>query len=421
MQKFLSRLLFVIFLLFKLSLVAQDSISKNGTVQTSVKVAKDCQPSDIFELIFKKPLLEQNEDKWFHIVVIPFLGYTPATDLQFGAGASCSLKTSIGSITNLSAANFQIYYTLKNQLVAQLRTDIYTYQNLWFLQGDWRMYIFQQPTYGLGTSHQQFTPLPTDPPNFQVDDQVNGKYHMKYNWFKFHEICSRKIAPGFYAGLGYHFDYHFDIKDEAFRAVSDTVYTTPHHSYCLKYGFNFDHYTSSGVSANFVYDTRDNIINSYKGVYINVNYRSNFTLLGSDEDGSKLWTEFRTYIGLSKKFPRHLLAFWTYGNFQTSGKIPYLDLMSNAFDQSNSSGRGYNQGRWRGQDFAYGEVEYRFPISQCSQILGGVIFANFTTASNRDQHIPLFGFIEPAGGNRTSGDGNERRPYQHLHRLRYRE
>ena len=105
-----------------------------------------------------------------------------------------------------------------------------------------------------------------------------------------------------------------------------------------------------------------------------------------------------TYIGLSKRFPRHLLAFWMFGSFVVGGKIPYLDLMATGFDQMNSSGRGYIQGRWRGENFVYGEVEYRFPISQCSKILGGVLFLNATTASNNATSIPLFGYIKPAAG-----------------------
>ena len=166
----------------------------------------------------------------------------------------------------------------------------------------------------------------------------------------------------------------------------------------LLHKFNPSQYTTSGISLNFAYDSRDNIINAYKGVYINVNYLSNFTFLGSNRNGSRLWTEFRTYIGLCAQVPRHVLAFWVYGCYKVSGDLPYLNLMSNGFDQMNSSGRGYAQGRWRGEDFMYGEVEYRFPISTCSRIVGGVLFANVATASSRDAHVPLFGFFKPGAG-----------------------
>ncbi|MEI8007304.1 MAG: BamA/TamA family outer membrane protein, partial [Bacteroidota bacterium] len=173
---------------------------------------------------------------------------------------------------------------------------------------------------------------------------------------------------------------------------------TPHYAYCQLHGFNPTGYVSSGLSLNFVYDTRDNLINPYKGYYVTVNYRVNQTWLGSTKDGSQLWVEFRTYVGLEKKMPRHLLAFWLYGGFQVSGEIPYFDLWATGFDQMNSSGRGYIQGRWRGENLVYGEMEYRFPISRCSQVLGGVIFTNVSTASSRDQGVPLFKFLRPAAG-----------------------
>jgi hypothetical protein len=96
--------------------------------------------------------------------------------------------------------------------------------------------------------------------------------------------------------------------------------------------------------------------------------------------------------------PRHLLAFWFFGDFRISGNMPYMNLMANGFDQSNSSGRGYTQGRWRGDDYVYGEVEYRFPISPCSKIVGGVLFANVSTASSRDNDVPLFGFLKAGCG-----------------------
>jgi outer membrane protein assembly factor BamA len=397
MPKFLCGVIFLLILVHG-TLLAQPPNPAHDSIAGPDSLQRNCQPKDLVELIWKKPFPSANEEKWFNIIVIPFLGYTPATGLQFGAGASWSLKTSLGTNTRLSAGTVQAYYTVKKQLVTQIKTNIYTYKNRWFLQGDWRLYLFQQPTYGLGTTSQEFAPLPSDPPEAKVDSECHGKYPMKYNWLKFHEIFSRKITSGLYLGLGYHLDYHFDIDDEKLDVDSGVILTTPHYSYCMKYGFDPDHYISSGISLNLVYDTRDNIINPYKGIYVNANYRTNFTWLGSNKNGSLLWTEFRGYISLSKRLPRHLLAFWTYESFQLSGAIPYLDLMSNAFDQNNSSGRGYSQGRWRGQDFAYAEMEYRFPISQCTRILGGVVFVNVTSASDRDRNIPLLGYLKPAGG-----------------------
>ena len=46
----------------------------------------------------------------------------------------------------------------------------------------------------------------------------------------------------------------------------------------------------------------------------------------------------------------------------------------------------------------YGEAEYRFPISPCTGILGGVLFANLTTANNPKQSLSLFESVKPGYG-----------------------
>ena len=154
----------------------------------------------------------------------------------------------------------------------------------------------------------------------------------------------------------------------------------------------------SGISLNVVYDTRDNLVNPYSGIFANANFRYNLTMLGSDQNSSSLWLEFRSYIGLSKQRPRHLVAFWVFGNFVTGGTVPYLDLFSLGDDQRARSGRGYLQGRYRGAEFVYGQAEYRFPISPCSQILGGVVFVNACSASNQFPGVRLFDYVKPAVG-----------------------
>ena len=37
----------------------------------------------------------------------------------------------------------------------------------------------------------------------------------------------------------------------------------------------------------------------------------------------------------------------------------------------------------------YGEVEYRFPIWPCSNIIGGVLFVNAVTTSNASRDVKL--------------------------------
>ncbi|MCX6283553.1 MAG: BamA/TamA family outer membrane protein [Bacteroidetes bacterium] len=365
----------------------------------SLKCDTCCQQKDLIDLFFKgdNPFYPK-KNKRFRFFAIPLIAYDPATSLQLGVGGSFSLQLGKPQDTKLSAGVASALYTLNQQFFIQYKGNIYFPHDKWFLQSDWRFYFFNLPTYTLGTNNQVAIP---EVPGYKaviVDPSLGGVYPMDYNWVRFHNVLCRRITPSVNVGLGYHLDIHYAILDDNLLITNDTLYNTPHYAYSILHGFNTGHYITSGLSANFVFDTRDDQVNAYRGVFVNVSYRYNATWLGSSRNSSTLWTEFRTYIPLSKRCPRHLLAFWLYGSFLVSGSLPYLDLMSISYDQMNSSGRGYAQGRYRGEDFVYGEAEYRFPISPHSHILGGVIFTNVTTASNRDMNIPLFGYFQPAAG-----------------------
>jgi hypothetical protein len=358
-----------------------------------------CPQKDLVDLFFKgnNPFRTKKPHR-FRAFGVPIIAFDPATSLQFGIGGSFSLQLGNPADTKISAGMTSILFTLKQQFFVQYKSNIFFPHNIWLLQSDWRYYLFNLPTYSLGTQDQTEIPSVPGYKTVIVDPSLGGTYLMDYNWLRFHNVLSHKVNKNIYCGIGYQFDYHFNIVDFGLHIKKDTLFNTPNYSYSALHGYNPAHYISSGLSANFVFDTRDDMVNAYHGVYINVNYQYNFSWLGSSVNGSELWTEFRTYIRLSKRCPRHLLAFWYYGSFVTTGSIPYLDLMSISYDQMNSSGRGYAQGRYRGEDFVYGEMEYRFPISPHSHILGGVLFTNVSTVSNRDMNIPLFGYFQPAAG-----------------------
>lgn len=89
-----------------------------------------------------------------------------------------------------------------------------------------------------------------------------------------------------------------------------------------------------------------------------------------------------TYWNPNKKLVRpHIIGFWTMGSLLMSGKQPYLEMPGIGWDMYNRTGRGYIQGRIRGENMWYGETEYRFPVSK-NGLLGGVAFFNLTTATN---------------------------------------
>lgn len=88
-----------------------------------------------------------------------------------------------------------------------------------------------------------------------------------------------------------------------------------------------------------------------------------------------------------------MIGIWSYGWFKTSEKVPYLDLPALGWDQFGRSGRAYTQGRFRGENLIYNEIEYRFPLQKKKETIGWVIFINGTTATGPTD-IPLFKYYD---------------------------
>jgi hypothetical protein len=405
-MKMLSRSVFLLFALtFQATVGVAGSLAFNRTYNESgdtgtVVSEKQCEQKAIGDL-FRKKEKAPKPPKKILALVLPNISSNPSNGFLLGVGGSFGWYMGPKATTKVSSAPFTVAVTSKDQLITFVKHNIYTKENKLFLQGDWKFYIYSQPTYGLGTNAPDTVNLPSD---FTWDGEGGSvdslAFPMKYNYVKLHEIVNKQIVGEFYGGIGYHLDYYYAINDEKYIPKTDSTpeLNTPHHYYSVTNDFSTTNYTLSGVSLNFIYDTRDNQICPYSGIYANLNYRVNPTFLGSSKSSSTLWLEFRTYFGLSKKTPRHLIGFWAFGDFLVSGKMPYLTMPYLGEDQRARSGRGYTNGRYRGDHMVYGEVEYRFPIWPCSHIIGGVLFANATTTSNENRGVKLFQYVKPAVG-----------------------
>ena len=330
------------------------------------------------------------------LILVPIIGSNPAQGFSIGAGGQYAFRRKEeGSLYSLMSASVTV--TTKKQLIVQIKNNVYTKNNKFFLSGDWRFLVYSQPTYGLSTRAPDGSIL-------DYQNVINGiQVHddslvqpMQFNHVRFYQTVSMNLAKSVYVGIGYHLDYHFNIIDQKLDTATHAL--TSHYIYSKHYGFNPHEYLLSGLSINFVADTRDNMINPYKGFFANVNYKFYPAFLGNAKTANSLLLEWRSFHGLSARNPRHLIGFWLLGAFSPVGDLPYLDLPALGYDQRGRSGRGYTQGRYRGPDLLYGETEYRFPISQCGGVLGGVVFVNATTANSPDKRIKLFDYIEPAYG-----------------------
>jgi hypothetical protein len=371
------------------------------SAQDSIRIQSDasCPERDITDVIreaLKKPPKAKASGDG-SLLLLPVIGSNPATGFMLGVGGQYAFK--MPKSTQYSLIMGSVQYTTKNQFIFMLKNNIYTKYNRFFLSGDWRYLIFSQSTYGIGTNA---------PEGGIIDYQYNlGGVEttsdslaqpMKFNFIRFYQSAGYKIADGMYLGLGYRLDSYMDIKDEKLRLEPSDSLITSHYYYNTTNGFDTKKYIVSALNANFVIDKRDNMIRAFKGYYLSLNYRGGFKFMGSDRNSNLFQLEWRSFHGLSKHDPSHLLAFWLLGDFSEEGSLPYMILPATAYDQRGRSARGYTQGRFRGNNMVYGEVEYRFPISPCGGVLGGVVFANATSANNPFQSLKLFQSIKPSYG-----------------------
>ncbi|MFH7015358.1 BamA/TamA family outer membrane protein [Flavobacterium sp. FlaQc-47] len=364
-------------------------ISLNSIAQTQNTSPEVCPPRTILEIFKKKDsvyVVKPTKNNFF--LVIPAIGSQPATGFFFGAVAQYTFKGKQES-DKYSVANLGITYTTKKQLLVNVKNNILLKNNKIFLSGDYRLYIFSQPNYGLGTN---IIPNHSHNENFSIDSIAQP---MDYDYFKFHQTASFEVYKNFYVGGGINLDWYSSIKDKDLD-IENGKYTY-HYNYSQKHGFNDLEYFLNGISLNLVYDSRDNQVNSNRGWFANINYRFNPVLFNNQDYSNVLYAEYRHFIPVSNKDKRYILAIWTYGQFVTRGKVPYLNLPAIGWDQRSRSGEGYTQGLFRGNGLIYLSTEFRFPIT-CDEMISGTVFTNFVTASNVDNKIPLFNSVQPAAG-----------------------
>jgi len=319
---------------------------------------------------------------------IPVIASNPAFGLIYGVATSGAMFMGDPETTRMSSALLTATYSTKNQLMFTFKPTIYTANDKWNFIGDYRVFFSSQNTYGLG-SDKAVTPI----------DQSLGEQPMEFDMIRLYQTGLKQIKPNFYAGVGYHLDMISNINDMTLNVEEGVI--TDHYKYSTEKGFDPEEYNLSGVSANVLYDSRDNVANPYTGRYAYASFKYNPTWLGSTKNSSTLWLEYRDYFSVSKNNERNIIAIWTYGNFVTSGDVPYMLLPALGWDQMGRSGRAFPQGRFRGENLMYLEAEYRFglPIVKSNpDLLGGVIFANATTASSEMDQVNMFDELQVAVG-----------------------
>jgi outer membrane protein assembly factor BamA len=352
-----SKLIVIAGILFFTKLQAQEqntpsfqkfSTLKNDTATCNPVVQKDI--TDVLGAIFKKNTLPVTEhdplSKKPVYAIVPAIGYSLQTKLAAVISGNVLFYLSPDAKPSTISANAT--FTQNKQIFAHILSNNATKNNTYKFVGDLRFYKYPQSTFGLGSSAR-----------------IENEDPMDYDYFRFYQTVFKKIKGDFFIGAGYNIDHHWRISHEGPINGARSDYA--------KYGKK-GKTTSSGLTFNTLFDSRDNPINARTGMYSSVQLRTNFQAIGSNSNWHSIIIDLRKYFPFPAQ-SKNTLAFWSYNTVILSGKPPYLDLPSTGWDSYNSTGRGFIQGRYRGTKMVYVETEYRFAITP-NGLLGGAVFAN---------------------------------------------
>ncbi len=368
--------LLLIFYLLPFLLEAQTPIDKS---HINIDTTGQRDLIDIGRELFKskpRPILLDEKKKIY-------FSFLPVSTSIPGGGTALLTSTTAGfylgdrNSTYLSSVSFTPYFNLKGRFGMPVRSSIWLNNNSWNIQGDTRLLVYPQYTWGLGGGQPE-----------------SDKFLVNYDYVRFYQSALKRITPYFFIGAGYELDYYLDIENSDNNATvnNNSIANFTHY----KFGTSSDQNSlSSGPVVNLLYDTRKNSLNPLPGTYANLVYHFSAIAFGSNNNWQSLYADFRKYVSLTNSGPKNELAFWTYYWTTLATSAPYLDLPAIGMDPYNRSGRGIEQNRFRGKRLIYFESEYRRDITS-NGLVGFVVFANINSASQLVNN--RFEYWNPAAG-----------------------
>ena len=330
--------------------------------------SKEKDLKDVFRRKSKNVTDEEQANKKYQFSIVPAVGYTLQTGFAGIISANLAYKTDNNPNTKLSSITPSFTYSQYQQSIIPLLADIWTGNNKYNIVSDNRFVQYPSDIYGLGGR--------TDP---------NKGVTINFSGLKLHETVLRAVNENLYLGLGFYYDKYWNIyaidslKKRAALRFNNVVGTKE---------------IASGLAFKLLYDNRLNQLNPQNGLYADIVFRPSFTFMGSQTNWQSLLLDIRKYV-TSPKGSHNVLAFWNVDWLTTGGAPPYLLLPSTGWDDQYNSGRGYIQGRFRGDNMYYFETEYRYRISR-NGLLGGVLFVNAEKFSG--EISPQFNTIAPGCG-----------------------
>ena len=297
-------------------------------------------------------------ERKLEILPLPVLFYTPETRLGFG-GLGTGLFN-LGSSQDTRISNVQVLaaYTINQQVIAQARNNIFTKGEGYNFFGQLSFFDFPIFYYGIGN-----------------DSQSENEEDLDYKVFVFEQRALKKVVDYNFVGIQYRLIHLYDLIYEPRFLLEDQA------------RLEAEAGTYSGLGLAYLHDSRDNVLNSFKGSYLEFTATFHRRSLASDFNFTRYRLDARKYWLLET---HTVLATQFLGEFN-DGDVPFRELALMGGDQIM---RGYYQGRFRDKNQVALQAEYR---RQVIPWLGFVLFGSVGDVAASVDQFDL-GDFKAAGG-----------------------
>ena len=232
------------------------------------------------------------------------------------------------SITRTSNVEFPAIITTKQQFIVDLTYNLITNKERFFIRGFNQYNNFSEFYYGIGNNT-------TDA----------DKCFVEYQSFRTNHRIVARVEKRHFVGFQYQY---YNLSHASF---ADTIKYNPENSQLGYGGFR-----TAGLGPVYLYDSRNNVINSMRGAYIEVSTLIANKALGSQYTFNNITLDARKFFPVGRR--SNVLAFQTIIN-HNQGELPWRQMAAMG---GFSMMRGYYLGRHRDKNYAALQAEYRLHV-----------------------------------------------------------
>lgn len=274
-------------------------------------------------------LIDSIEIKKVKLIGLPIAFYTPETNFGFGGGGQMFLLRNSNRY-NLRKSNilFSGIYTLNNQILVEVKPEIYLSKGDYMLDMRYQFKIFPNRFWGIGGD----TP-----------DSNEENYNMTSH--EFSAAFLKRLPP--YLNFGFEYfinDYRMTETDEGGLLTSGTI-------------LGSGGARTSGLGIVFNQDKRDNTASPNQGNLLQLKAQFSSQNLGASVDYNRYIFDVRHYQPLNKK---NILAFQIYSE-SIFGDIPF---QAKSWYGGGATARGYFRGRYIDDLMYVIQAEYRYKFHE---------------------------------------------------------